>query len=318
MGGANGKCCEGSCLDRSRPKESIAVEAASGGGYEPQPIVNSNTRDFDKMPTMMSGPISRQEVPAAGGISERGGTGADAADGEGWARDDGCRCVGDPMGSQGVIKFGDGSEYSGQWNRGYAEGEGTLMRSDGSKYEGQFERDVPHGNGTEVYPDGSVYRGEFIDGAKEGHGVFEWTNGTRYEGQFQKNAFHGYGRYDWNDGRKFRGQWADNKFQGYGRMTWVDGRKYEGFYVNDRKSGLGTFEWGDGRKHTGNWLEGKQHGKGIFTTSNGFARAGVWERGQRTEWTSKAVAEADIDEIKEPEIFPSPPPEMPKDFFAPE
>jgi len=55
-------------------------------------------------------------------------------------------------------------------------GTGVLHFGDGGSYSGEFRDGEIHGTGTRTWPDGSTYTGEFVLGEKEGTGAgtVEW------------------------------------------------------------------------------------------------------------------------------------------------
>ena len=104
----------------------------------------------------------------------------------GWFRGD--RVRGDLPHGRGVMKFLNGSVYSGQWRDGRM-----------------------HGNGTIRWNDGSTYSGNWVRGKREGRGSYTWASGDRYVGGWKDNMMYGQGTYYYADGRIVAGHWNERR-----------------------------------------------------------------------------------------------------------
>lgn len=60
---------------------------------------------------------------------------------------------------KGQCKWVDGSEYDGDWDKGYRDGQGTFKSRNGDVYEGTWKNDVRHGPGKLTYASGHVAEG---------------------------------------------------------------------------------------------------------------------------------------------------------------
>lgn len=58
---------------------------------------------------------------------------------------------------QGIYKYGDGSEYIGQFINGQGEGLGSCKYFNGNRYEGGWKDHAPHGRGTMYFSSGNRY-----------------------------------------------------------------------------------------------------------------------------------------------------------------
>eukprot|EP00933_Yihiella_yeosuensis_P031246 TRINITY_DN24785_c1_g2_i1.p1 TRINITY_DN24785_c1_g2~~TRINITY_DN24785_c1_g2_i1.p1 ORF type:complete len:340 (-),score=68.67 TRINITY_DN24785_c1_g2_i1:85-1104(-) len=98
----------------------------------------------------------------------------------------------------GEFIFGDGSHYSGQYQKKgdeiFLTGEGILQAGP-EKFQGTFE------NG------------------KYKVGTYTASTGAVYEGSFRDNLFHGVGEYRWTDGRVYRGTWKAGSMHGCGNLN---------------------------------------------------------------------------------------------------
>jgi hypothetical protein len=109
----------------------------------------------------------------------------------GWFRGD--RVRGYVPHGRGIMKYDNGSVYSGQW------------------YEGKM-----HGNGSMQWEDGSRYCGNWVHGKREGFGSYAWPRGDRYVGGWKDNRMYGKGTYRYRDGRTVKGFWRDTTVMAWG------------------------------------------------------------------------------------------------------
>lgn len=137
---------------------------------------------------------------------------------------------GNPNG-EGVMKYLDGSEYSGQWVDGVREGYGT-MRYDNGVYEGEWKNGKRDGQGTYTWNDGKRYTGAYADDVRSGIGIFySWvdlTNGYKgtYFGESKNDQFDGVGYFLFDNGDKFEGIYKKNSCW-TGTYTRKDGSSIE-------------------------------------------------------------------------------------------
>ena len=113
----------------------------------------------------------------------------------------------------GTRKFGGkfvGHSYTGNFENGYFNGQGTYFFPDGSTNVGQFKdgtfvppksekpdyiyagetyKGIPHGVGKMTWNDGDVYKGDFVNGVRHGLGEFTYADKTKLTGQFENNVF---------------------------------------------------------------------------------------------------------------------------------
>ncbi len=100
--------------------------------------------------------------------------------------------------------------FRGDRIRGYLpHGRGIMRYLNGSVYSGQWHEGKMHGNGAIRWEDGSSYMGGWERGKRTGNGSYTWANGDRYVGGWRDNRMFGHGVYYYRDGRIVRGCWDD-------------------------------------------------------------------------------------------------------------
>jgi hypothetical protein len=109
-------------------------------------------------------------------------------------------------------------EYSGRysgWFRGnkikgfVPHGRGIMKYSNGSMFSGQWENGRMHGNGTVRWEDGSMYSGQWVNGKRTGYGTYTWPNGESYVGEWKENQICGTGIYHYENGTISKGTWEE-------------------------------------------------------------------------------------------------------------
>jgi len=68
----------------------------------------------------------------------------------------------------GLMTFGDGYRYAGQWVFGNMHGLGVLAFSDGEDYRGAYRDNLRHGRGVDIYGNGDMYEGDYEFGFRHG------------------------------------------------------------------------------------------------------------------------------------------------------
>lgn len=103
----------------------------------------------------------------------------------------------------GMITFPSGESYSGDFQKGVSNGNGTSRWADGRQYVGGYKDGKRHGHGTLTYSDGERFVGEFRDGQRIiGNNVS--SNGERYVGEYKDGQRHGNGTLYFPDGTVFQ------------------------------------------------------------------------------------------------------------------
>ena len=83
--------------------------------------------------------------------------------------------------------------WSGQWEKGYLEGEGTQTIA---------KEDINDLGGA------SEYKGNFVKGEKSGEGKFNWKGEYEYEGPFKNGQVNGDGVCTIKD-KTYNGKWEE-------------------------------------------------------------------------------------------------------------
>ena len=86
--------------------------------------------------------------------------------------------------------------------------------ADGSQYTGGWEDGKAQGQGTKTYLNGNQYIGEFKSGKWHGQGIYTSKDGSRHVGEWRNGKANGLGSREHSDGRKYTGQWIDNELVG--------------------------------------------------------------------------------------------------------
>ena len=76
--------------------------------------------------------------------------------------------------AQGVVKWFDGTSYSGGLSGAFVSGRGTYTWANGVRYEGSFKKGKRHGKGSLILITGKKWSGKWKDDKKNGKGkVFD-------------------------------------------------------------------------------------------------------------------------------------------------
>lgn len=119
------------------------------------------------------------------------------------------------QGDDQVIKYENGSTYTGQTQNDKRNGKGIFQDPQGNIYEGDFKNDKIEGYGVYKTSEGTVYAGEWQNEVQEGQGKETWPDGSKYIGSYFKGLKQGKGEYVWEDGSKYIGEWVAGNIHGY-------------------------------------------------------------------------------------------------------
>ncbi len=102
--------------------------------------------------------------------------------------------------------------FKGNKIKGYIpHGRGIMKYSNGSVFSGQWVNGKMHGNGSVRWDDGSIYTGQWEMGKRTGYGTYTWPNGDTYTGLWKENQMCGRGIYYYSDGKIKMGIWEEKK-----------------------------------------------------------------------------------------------------------
>lgn len=142
--------------------------------------------------------------------------------------------------------------YQGEWDKGWMDGEGTLVFKNGDRYEGSIHENIIDGIGCYTYSNGNRYEGEFVNGKITGFGVFQFKNGNRFEGEFVNGKIYGDGTMylvEKSDTVAITGFWPiDGTFPKEGSILFANGDLYEGPLKNGAPTNDGIWVSGEERQ----------------------------------------------------------------------
>jgi hypothetical protein len=211
--------------------------------------------------------------------------------------------MGDCENGPGMIEYGTGDSYEGDFKDGRAHGQGKYFTKDGAVYTGSFKNDKYNGFGTLVSPKGDKHEGNFVDGKKDGHGKFTYANGDVIEGIYSAGKIKT-GIYTTTNGTFYDGEWENGKMNGQGKFhnkvsnvilegefkdgAFVKGSKKaaekstatQGCITGDCKNGKGRIIFNNGEKYEGDFRDGQPDGQGVYTQTNGAKYTGTLKKGK--------------------------------------
>eukprot|EP00824_Muranothrix_gubernata_P014838 TRINITY_DN30768_c0_g1_i2.p1 TRINITY_DN30768_c0_g1~~TRINITY_DN30768_c0_g1_i2.p1 ORF type:complete len:208 (+),score=44.94 TRINITY_DN30768_c0_g1_i2:76-624(+) len=130
-------------------------------------------------------------------------------------------------------------KYKGATNtHGQPHGHGIMVYGNGDVYEGEWKEGRYHGHGTYSYGRGGMFDGEWARGRKSGHGKETYATGDTYVGAFQLNERHGEGRMTYASGAYYEGSFEAGYKHGKGTLVSANGEEVNaGTFVRGRKHG---------------------------------------------------------------------------------
>lgn len=181
----------------------------------------------------------------------------------------------------GVIYFGDGARYKGEWSRktGLPHGRGVLsfppLKQAGPKviatYQGEWRACRMHGWGEMRYANGDAYVGEFHRSLPQGRGTYTVkADGSAYEGDFREGKQHGRGTYRYAGGDVYDGDWADGVQHGWGSYAFggsgdvMEGVFRSGVLTDGAYDHAAPLDDGFGGTHGGSYVGKFRHGHRVM------------------------------------------------------
>ena len=158
---------------------------------------------------------------------------------------------------QGILRFADGSLYSGSFRGGKFEGKGTLTYPDGSIYTGTFAQQLQHGRGELVDATGNRYQGQWRNGRRSGAGELVYTDGSRIVGTWQGDQPAGEVTFVFANRDYYRGELSNGLMHGLGTMQYANGDEYRGAWADNLRHGRGAMRYANGTEVDGDWIKGK-------------------------------------------------------------
>lgn len=144
-------------------------------------------------------------------------------------------------------------EYIGEWDKGWMDGEGSIVFNNGDHYKGSVHENLIDGIGTYTFANGNFYEGEFVKGKMTGLGVFHFKNGDLFEGEFFNGKIYGDGTLNLVDNKGevtiITGFWdLDGSFPQNASILFPNGDLYEGSFNEGKLSQEGQWTSAEERK----------------------------------------------------------------------
>lgn len=182
----------------------------------------------------------------------------------------------------GELKFKNGDIYSGGFQDGLFEGEGTFMGSSFSlecvKYEGSWKKGSKEGFGVMEYINNDKYTGNFVNNMRHGYGTYIYLNPSyigsiaKVEAQFVEDTINGNSKVWYKNGDYYEGEILLEQRNGQGFLKFSDSHpmlvSYKGDFVSDKSTGNGTMFFKNGDSYTGEFRDNVINGNGIITYAN--------------------------------------------------
>jgi hypothetical protein len=123
----------------------------------------------------------------------------------------------------GVETWSNGMVFEGYFNHGTKEPRGVLSFGDGDVYEGEFEGNMLQGKGRLTNLSQKImYEGYWLQNNMHGQGFYIWRDGRSYQGGYQHGEKHGFGIYKYCNGSVYLGTWTQGKQDGEGVLVEPD------------------------------------------------------------------------------------------------
>ncbi len=142
-------------------------------------------------------------------------------------------------------------KYDGNFKNGKLHGFGKIRYKDGSNFIGEFQKGKKHGKGTMVFGSksnkaGDKYVGEYREGKKDGQGIFTFSDGEKYDGEWKNDKRNGIGKNVWANGSMYIGEWKSNKQNGFGTFSFANGDRDVGQWIDNKLNGDAVQYYSDG------------------------------------------------------------------------
>lgn len=116
---------------------------------------------------------------------------------------------------------------------------GTISFPNGSVYTGDIQKGKADGVGKVVFAKGGFYEGEWQNGKQHGQGILVLSSGIRHEGAFSNGEKNGKGKSTAVSGITFEGEWVNNLSEGDMKVTYVNGKSKIVKYVGGKFANKG-------------------------------------------------------------------------------
>lgn len=170
-------------------------------------------------------------------------------------------------------------------------GVGKMKFGNGDQYEGEFERNKFHGFGAYVWStvvdednqviSGRRYEGNWVDGKKHGKGIYFNGLGDVYSGGFYHDLYDGKGTLKARTCDVFDGEWLRGQPNGMMKISYANGDEYHGMISSGLYEGKGKLTYKNGLgSYDGDWHIGRYNGRGIRVYADGSKFVGEFKEGK--------------------------------------
>lgn len=166
----------------------------------------------------------------------------------------------------------DGTAYSGSFEGGLLQGNGTMSVNGRLLYIGEFTDGIPEGNGKQFYPNGAArYVGSFSEGVPHGAAMEYSESGMLiYSGSFMLGAYGGEGTlYDESGKKLYSGGFEAGSYSGSGTLYGKDGSITYGSFEDGDITGTAKRVYPNGTSYEGGFSENVPEGAGVLTDVTG-------------------------------------------------
>lgn len=200
--------------------------------------------------------------------------------------------------NKGIVKFDDGSTYTGIFKNGDLYGDFTYS-SDNNNYtvSGTFKNGkiIKAALKTDSYKvstsennkidyennNGFHYAGQINVFGQNNKGTFTFSDKTKYVGTFSQGLADKEGVFYSKDGKiNYKGDLQNGLFHGFGIYKFGN-CEYTGEFKDGLPDGKGTYKSKNGWTYEGNFKKGVFDGEGIITDSSGKKSNLFWKDGKR-------------------------------------
>lgn len=151
----------------------------------------------------------------------------------------GAQCLtGDCKEGTGTYDFGY-ARYTGSFKDGKPHGQGVMDYGNGEKYEGNFTAGVEDGEGI-LHKGGTRSKVVYRNGKIENEVVVKGGNTPKVEGCKVGDCYNGQGEINYASGNRYAGNFQNGQRQGSGTFTFVSGNTFTGTFEKDLPH-AGTF-----------------------------------------------------------------------------
>lgn len=187
-----------------------------------------------------------------------------------------------PVDGDNTYIWSDGSNYSGAWADGKANGRGVYTTGDyyldGVFADNKLESGTLTVTSEKYEITLSVYNGVISDRAK-----IKFPSGDIYSGGWD-NGIAGSGSMEYNNGDSFTGNFLNGKRHGEGTYVWKNGESYTGHWENDKMNGDGIYYYNKEKTHSlsGFFKDNIPQGSLVYK-NKGYTYTTTWANGKCTK-----------------------------------